>query len=279
MSKMKMKDCIELLQFESLVSFVDYCDSVTSSNFSSGKQSSNTGSVKFTGTKSYEHASELVRSGWKEGVRKVHAQMNVIAQNKDSVEMMESAFDIQGVVPIVPAYLNGDPECMYNPCQYSDKPIVNVVVEVSASCGIDKEWIINRGAAILMFCAALEENGQRVAIHASNFARSGGTFHGQLIQVKAAELDFNLHSLSYALVSPSMLRRHAFRCTENLPEHADLYQSGYGQTMAISDIEGYGSALGDVDLHIPVIEYSGYETVEDAVESIDRLAKAQGLIQ
>ena len=279
-----MKDCIELRQFDCLTAYVDYCDSVTHCNFHKGSEkSSDHGSAKWTGTKSYEHASKLVREGWAEGVRKVMTQMSIISEGKDFVEMQHNDFDIIGVCPIVPAYLTGDPECMFNPCAIEERPIVNVVLDVSANAGVKPDHIVNRGAAILMFCSALEQNGQRVAIHCSNVSRDSagtGLWFAQITQVKAAHLDFNIHTLSYAMVNPSMLRRHSFRCTEGLPkEHAHRFQCGYGQSASLDEIEGISASIGDVDLYSPCITDKGiWNTVQGAVDSVESMASEQGLI-
>ena len=279
---LNLKDCVELRQFACLNDYVDYCDSVDKACWG-GSQSSNTGSVSFTGTKSYKHASELIRAGWPEGVRRVHKAMTVIAQAKDSVEMLDSRFDIVGCAPIVPAYLTGDPECMFNPMDTEERPIVNIVMDISASCGVDQEHIVNRGAAVLMFAAALEENGQRVAIHTSNVAKSqkSGKWHASIVQVKAAHLDFNIHALSYALVNASMLRRHSFRITEGLPadKGGKEFESGYGMPANLIDVKGIAGNVGDIDLYVKGIGYnSAFETIQGAVDEIDKIAKEQGLI-
>lgn len=283
MSKLSMKKCLELRHFESMDAFLNYCDAgdnCDANAWSSGHRSSDSGTEDFTGSKSYKAASLLARNGWPEGVQKINAAVNVQVEGIDSVTMIEDSFEVTGVVPIVPAYLGGEPECMYNPVTEHVKPVLNVVVDLRCSGGIETANMVNRGAAILRLVSMIEDSGKRVAIHLCDVASNDGYWHSYFVQVKAAELDFNLHTLSYALVHSSMLRRHGFRVTEALPrsEHSECFESGYGMPRRMNDIEGVEAAIGTVDLYIPKIEYAEFETVQEGIDLIFGMARDQGVI-
>ena len=137
-----------------------------------------------------------------------------------------------------------------------------------------------RGAAILALAKRLEESGRSVAIYANvsnsfgwDSSDDGPPLHCYIVCLKKADADFNLHSLSYALVNISFFGRHGFRILERSP------LSGYGASIALSSIEGFANVVGDVDLYFQcanTIDYrllfASQETANEYVLSVARKA-------
>lgn len=216
-----------------------------------------------------------------DGVQSISSTLEVIGSGKDVYSVMGDDFDVTGEYLELGEYLSGEPECMVNMQMEVEAPVVNILFEISTNGGTAPRYIINRGAAILRVAQMIENSGQRVCIYGSNFSKAGTEFHGQIICLKHADQNFDLHSLSYALVHPSMLRRHTFRCTEGLPEeHASKYEHGYGRSMGLREIEDLGDSIMDVDLYIDVLDNSSfYRTPEQAIEHVKSMAVEQGVIR
>lgn len=298
MSGYQISDCIDFRHFGSLSAFVDYADGITAEDRKRLAQTSIASEKRgkdrreFTGTYSYKEASELVRSGWPEGVRDLQKAIDVIEQGKGISPTRGAEMDIMGPIPITGAWCAGDPECMLNPAEIIERPVVNIIVDGCVSCRIERHQIINRGAAILALVDQLEATGVRCQIY---MTIGSGRITAYLdpenrpdvknphiltvIKLKDAQDDWNLHSMSYAMVHPSMLRRHWFRVFERCPYI--VRTGGYGKPTKIVDIEGASEAIGDIDLYFSGIDVDNEHHFNDPVKAAEhtlQVAKDAGVI-
>ena len=218
----KLKNCLERHYFQSLNDYVDYCDAAPS-NFKNGKQSSITGGYDFTGTESYEQASEYVRKGWDEGAQKVVQRVaDAASEGKNSYSAPVPHLDVAGACPVVSEWLGGNPECMLNAADPLDFPVVTVCIHIGALYDVSTEKMMNRGIGVLLACHAIEMAGSTVQILAysgqiENSSKKNRKWADAMIQIKRPDEGFDVHVLAYALAHPSMFRydrgrRHGSAC-------------------------------------------------------------------
>jgi len=284
----KVSDIFEYKHFDSLTAFVDYGNLNLEKDRKSKKRlvSQITAKVRpdWFGTDNWEHACHLAQHGWPEGVRSLQDALTIISDGIGQVEMKQPLYDVCGPIAITGAYCSGDPECMLNPAEVEEKPIINVMVEVFASWTIDQQVIINRGAAILALVDQLEASGRRCSIFAAYCGRfnnaKDGCIHIGIVKLKDAGADFNLHTLSYALTNPSFLRRHCFRMNELSPKIKDPNRDGYASPCDLKSIEGVENAIGDIDLHFPIVNNCQIEcaTTQGATDYVLERARQANII-
>lgn len=265
--KYKISDIVEFKHFNTLNSFVDYCDGVTAEDRKRCAYfHSETGSQSFCHTENYEHASRLIREGWPEGVKTLEDAMAIAREGMESASLKLAEMSICGPIPIVGAYCAGDPECMMNPAEELEKPAVTIVTDIMTPGVTSTEAIVNRGAAILALAEYLEACGMRTSIYAVASVnahmvkdhpevKTKKPVHVTIVKLKDATEEFNMHSLSYAMVNPSMLRRHWFRIIERCQYVKS--PGSYGTCMSLSQIEGVENAVGDIDIYFPSLWAEG----------------------
>lgn len=136
-------------------------------------------------------------------------------------------YDYAGDTVDVGLFMSGEPECMMS-LRRKGKPIVNILVNISASSFVTRQTLEARGKAILEICSGLEANGYGVDI--TVIVRSGySSQFSWAVKVKDSKEYFDLHSLAFWLVSPSVLRKLFFRAAETQPVHVQrIIGDSYG---------------------------------------------------
>lgn len=212
--------------FDSLNDFLDWLRD-TPRAWLNTKQSED-GNYKFRGTRTYQEAQDLARFGWPEGRQNMDTALREAARNVTLQAPPSRWLDVGGAYPLVPAAIAGDPLNMVNigEEQRAQRPVIRFLVSLSISGGIDKESIITRGAAILSWIDALENAGFRCEVSACLGARFyNGTAETTFV-LKRAQEPLDIDRMAYALVHPSMLRRHLFAFLERSPKALEC--STYG---------------------------------------------------
>lgn len=232
------------------------------------KAASIKGSQKFTGSKSYEDSLDLAEHGCPTTREAIHSASFKVST--DFIPEWETA--PVGVFPCIPAYAAGVPEDMFTPSDWGmpvPKPIVRIMVNITAAHYVDKEHIINRGAAIVQLIDRVQLAGQRVELIAAFHAKElgGDDTYEYSVVVKRAEEPVDLDRIAYAIAHPSMLRRTMFRIMEQTVPHE---VSGYGTTTDFTE------SVKSRDLYIKSMlgDSSGYETRENAKTTINELWEA-----
>ena len=223
------------------------------------------GSQKFTGSKSYEDSLDLAERGCKTTREAIHSASFKVST--DFIPEWETA--PVGVFPCIPAYAAGVPEDMFTPSEWGmpvPKPVVRIVVNITAAHYVDKEHIINRGAAIVQLIDRVQLAGQRVELVAAFHAKELGcndTYEYSVV-VKRAEEPVDLDRIAYAIAHPSMLRRTMFRIMEQTVPHE---VSGYGE------VTDFMESVKGRDLYIQSMlgGSAGYETREVAKATVSEL--------
>ena len=189
--------------------------------------------AKFTGTKDFQTANDLMLHGWADGAKRVRAAM---IQAAGPVSDRPRCYNsVVGFAPNVPNYLAGCPLNMIN------KKRVRVparVVDIVYNCAVDytvKAKDIEKAAAVLFnVVVGLEKSGVRVNLWVANVNIGNNQNASIAVRIKSASQPFNLLKMVYPCVHPSFQRRHTFAVLERA-----------GVTGSRADWGGYGHVTTD----------------------------------
>lgn len=232
-------------------------------------------SEKFTGSKSFEHSMELAEHGCPTTREAIHSASFKVSTDR----LPEWDTAPVGVFPCIPAYAAGVPEDMFTPSEWgmeTPKPVVRIVVNITVAAMVDKQYIINRGAAIVQLIDRVQLAGQRVELVAVFHANGRNADHPNdkyeySVTVKRAEEPVDLDRIAYAIAHPSMLRRSMFRIMEQMVPYR---VSGYGTATDFRDsVQGR-----DLYIESMLCSSDGYESRDQSKKTVndlwDKAAKA-----
>lgn len=217
-----------------------------------GAQSQTNSDSKWSGA-SWEAAMGMMRDGWIEGARTVETLLDKV----DMSEAMEPAWNIEaaGFFPCVPAYLAGDPECMWQRVDGEIiKPRICVIVPAVYNCNIDADEVLVYGTAMTALVRSLEAIGADAAVYSLDVTSAYGqgcVSQGFIVRDFGQPVDTS--TIAYAF-HPAFLRRTLFAHRELTKEWADkgLASGGYGQHTALTK-ENVQPALGDLSAAIAIM--------------------------
>ena len=180
--------------------------------------SSNTGSIEFTKTNSFEEAVRLLEYGWNEEFEKiVHLKDDV---DRKLLELGENSLlrtkDYVGFSPSIPDYLHGNPQNMHRVILKNNYEIINVYVSLAYSSTTSVSRVYNRGAIIMSIIDVLEKNGYGVNLNVFeickelSYSKSKELFLAK-IKLKDEFDNLSMSRVYFPFCHPSMLRRIMFR--------------------------------------------------------------------
>lgn len=260
----------EIVSFDSIHEFNKYiCETPLNDSFrwvdiSSSKQSAER--LRFTGTKSFEEAQNLLKNGWDDMSNKISQRLRV-----DDVEIKpcmayKNVLGIQGFQPIVPLYLQGVPQNMASRRMVPIKQkIINLNKSISYSSFWKTEDIMEESIKAFKLIKRLESQNYRCGLNIVFGADTMRNSYVVTIKVKSPNEKLNISKLTFPLINPSMLRRLIFRFIE---VHPGVPKSFVG---------GYGSPLSDSELSEIVPGYLLPKEIKfdvDKIRSIDDLQKS-----
>ena len=191
-----------------------------------------TNSFKFTGTKSFNEAQELLKYGDKVNADKIAATIRKIkAQGKGNETRNKLYNSPCGFMPIVPKVLAGDPNNMLaiRKQRYNSTKVLNVVYNITVSGGKKKELLFETAAKVANVIASLEKNGYRVNLYVCFSVKSTCDESSKaisIIKIKDSGKYLDTLRIAYPLVNPSFLRRHLFAYLERVENY--ILWKGYG---------------------------------------------------
>lgn len=159
----------------------------------------------------------------------------VCADKEQSRRTVQHYRSVQGFAPIVPLVLQNVPDCMRASRRTAVKSkIVNVVVDVGATCEYDVETMAGAGAVIMGAVAGLERVGYRVNLYAVGGFDSRGTNAVAGVKVKDAGQSMDLARVAWPLVTPAFFRGVLFRYYQTSPHihHCSSYGTTLGRAKA-----------------------------------------------
>jgi len=212
----------------------DFIDEVADESIPTweGYRASQGDSGDWSGNVNVKEAVKLARLGWKDGREMMHTELE-LAHNATAFDRLPSfAYDVAGYIPNVPLYVAGCPAHMMSPLgnEKAQAKVVEIKINISASCGNNADTLMRRGASILSLIDKLEDAGLSCQLTALEYTNaSSGTGH-LLIEfpIKKAGQPLDIDRCAYALVHPSMLRKLCFVKTEQTLKAKAGWQHGYG---------------------------------------------------
>lgn len=205
------------------------------------RDSSESGTLEFTGTRSYAEAVRIMREGWPEAAEQARAlSAQLAAETADSMttERPAPVWDVAGDDADVSRYLEGEPE---NMVAWMPEPVpaagrvVRIVLAGRVAWSVGESDL--QRAAVMMAAAAdaLEARGVRVEIVVAYAVAWGSTMLEIRHRLKAAEEPLDLPRV-VAGMHPSAFRRVAFRWMETVPDLPPGYGAGGTITTAEGDV-------------------------------------------
>lgn len=172
---------------------------------------------------SYEESKEMLTHGWedKEKLSQINDTISKLEKMQDT-QKISFKNDIVGFAPIVPLAVMGVPQNMVNSRRVPKKAkVINLIVDVTVSCGTSVEEILNWGAKVVSKIMNLEKQGFRVRIEVvTTFSEDDwrSKVHAMKVLIKSENQPFDIKRLMFPIAHGAMLRRIGFDWYERLPE-------------------------------------------------------------
>lgn len=228
----------EVIKFESLREFYDYCISTPfNAAFSWATHQSVSKNAEFSKTKSFDEAIELFKNGWSDMATKLVQKLKVIENQIQPNMRPKNIMNMAGYQACVPAYLNNQPNAMFSKKNVPVKQkVITVNKSVDYSGMIKADIIIEESIKALQVIKKLEAQGLRVNLNVVLGTSAGGKQFIMQIKIKAANEKLNVSKLAFPLVHPSMLRRLFFRFIEVYPKFTKAFIYSYGKPATSSEL-------------------------------------------
>jgi len=217
---------------------------------------------------------------WEEGANKIADTIVNASEFRGAVSAQTMESSVVGFAPNVPAYINGEPECMFTmEEQEVERPHVRIAY-TGFSCGCSADAIMNRGVALLSLVDALESQGTRCEVwfddniperimDCDDPYEKTDTCIRTRVCVKAADQHWDAATFAFAFAHPAFFRRLLFKRLETVADANHHTRGGYGRPCKIAR---------DYDIHFDYMENdSGYYSLESALKKMQRIAKDAGL--
>lgn len=230
-----MNDIIE--RFNSIKELLSTLDSRENNKYMRGEYQSERSPASFTGTKSYEEAVTLLRTGYLDPLKKIKMACRKVSKDYSNATADVDRRQIRnmpiGYVPNVPNTLLGRPDSMIN---ITNKPIkkkcINIIYANSASAFYDAEDFIEAGTSLISAINIIERSGTQVKLDVA-FVTAKETKQRicGVLKIKGYGERFNLQKITFPLIHPSMMRRIGFKFLETVPGMEEDFSSGYGRSI------------------------------------------------
>lgn len=200
----------------------------------------NTPSNNYSKTGAYSR--DFCKENWQDAVKlarygiKNQSKIEKIMSNMALLEHVKTkGFGMQetGLCVDVGTYLNGEPECwIAEQFEYKPKKVVKILVCCSQSWIYEPKHIENRGAGIMSLIQMLKKQGYIVKINIYLGINYNCQKYFCFLNIPSNPLD--IQSLSYALCSPSLLRRFGFAFLEQETKEDNC--GSYGCPVALDEV-------------------------------------------
>lgn len=283
---LKQYDGVNFTSFDSLAEAIEFGNKgKLNPDFSRDSHSTN---ESFTGTPNWPYMEKVAENGWTKGRALVAASLETIFQTGAAQLAAGEAieYDIAGHYPDAALAASGETFAMVNAGDLAaDKPIIKLVVNLAASCHVNKKFLANRGAAIAALVDQIESAGNSCEIHAvspstNDSKKEKNYLQCECIVLKRAGERLGIDEIAFGLGHPSMLRRVCLAIMENDPW---LYNKGFNLGYGLPrDLQA--DALPADAIYIRRLDNShSYSTPELAMETIQKTyrqqAEAKGFVE
>lgn len=224
---------------------------------------------EWSGKQTYSEARARLWSGFPEAVKRSDAILEKL--ESEGIELKQQSWDteLQGYFPCVPAFVSGDPDCMFIPVdEQSNTAPMRVFASVCLSAGFSKQELETRGIAILALVRKLS------LIRPVEFWLYGDMYGSQPC-IRIETLPMDLTSASYAISNAGFLRKLCFGWGYD-GRGFDGSWASWGGHMPIEKAREALGATND-DLVIPG-SYLNRDDLKDPVKWVNnRVVKYTGL--
>ena len=242
------------------------------------RSSHENGDKDWRGTDGWDDMVRLYDDGWREGRERIAASLNSVYESNSTRNSTNYAvdYDVAGAIPDVPVAASGDVFCMFTPGdqERDSKPVMRIMVELSASCSVDAKSIANRGAAVAALVDEIETGGVSCEIASTHTTTLNhwdrrddvGKLICSMVTVKRAGENVDVDDIAFGLGHPSMHRRVMFGMLETSDaKFKDEFSNHYGYPASLP-VE---CLPADVML-LPSMNNSGrdYDTPEKAMNRV-----------
>ena len=180
------------------------------------------GEERWYGTNTMKEALELAEKGWKEGADRIE-KLRAHIQAAHPLHPKLISYGLVGATPNVPRAVAGN---LFNmrqpdPARSKKKPVITLVANMSANCGINPEKISNRAAVLAAVIDEVENAGYSCEVLATAMSKGNRGFMGMgegdtsfkaatSIVVKPSHQPVDLMKLAFSLGHAALFRRLIF---------------------------------------------------------------------
>lgn len=195
--------------------------------------------AEWSGTDSYEEATQLALKGWPEGAERARKLATRLSEEMvTSLKRPEIAFDVTGDMFDMGRVMADEPESWmkWEDGQEDGGKPLHIVLNCSVSAGVDKKIIEMRGTAVCALVIVLEAAARPCKVEIGAGIQDYGYgeddyFLEPRVVVKDYYEPIQVDAVAYALIHTSFFRRHIFSAMEVM----GVKSSGYGMP---SDLRG-----------------------------------------
>jgi hypothetical protein len=210
--------------------FAKRADSLSSQKDETGRKAAD----QFSKVNKYSDAIELVRSGYKDPLKKIKKAVLNIGRN-EGYKKTQRVKSVVGSSPHIQNAILGLPKSMISRKRPAKKSkTIHLIYSFCAAAAVSPNEMIKGGINFISLVNSLEKQGIRVKIDVvfmSMVTKSGTGFS---VTLKDYGQSMNMLKLTFPLVHPAMLRRLALRYMETVPGLKDTdYMFGYGAPLSI----------------------------------------------
>jgi hypothetical protein len=216
---------------------------------------------EWSGTDSWEQATQFAREGWDHGLASFEDELQAMSPYVTAaISVPGETLAPAGYYPNVPAFCAGTPAHMVCPGEdfNARTPVLRFLINIGGLANVDGDAWIKRGAALMSVVDYFEQSGVQCEIELVSVAQADSSVVEVNIPVKQAGEHAEPDRLAFVLGNPSMLRRFVFSLREKSTTVADAFRYGYGSSC---------DAQADPDqIYFPKLQ--NFRDAEEALEHV-----------
>lgn len=182
--------------------------------------------VRWCGAKNYTEAKASLTKGVN-----VTEIKKAISRGAGATAKMKRTQAVIGGCPNIPAFLAGNPACMYRIDRVKSRGAYNIFVDVGVHSGITKQQICDAGIEILIKVLQLASK-YPVNLYVGDFGIHDKKIYGHAVKIIDAGRAYNTARVSYALTDAGFLRIFGLGVIERSGQYWSVGASyGYGRPL------------------------------------------------
>ena len=221
-------------EFNSLESYLHVIGKRPKNDVMINENSSDSGSLSFTGTHDYQESVDIIRKGYKSALSGLLSVDRTFSHRENAPKDIPQ-LGVVGYAPHVPNCVMGAPYSMISKAPVEQKnKIITILYYFGDYAGRDADHFIDAGKKVLNIINTLEIKGYRVGLYVMGFVGGDTQLCFNSVKIKDYRQPRNPLKMAYPLCHPSFFRRQKFRWCETYPLLTDYsVQSGYGKPLHV----------------------------------------------